>query len=235
MIGFVHLSEAADAIGRAIYGERWRPIGEIGTEHVPSDDELIEAGYHLLNEKGKVDADAAKHARNRFASTRRAEIIIGRTDDAIEGVICLLAKRAESGEIETFYQSIDGLEPLDCSKWRASNWRSYFVNGEIEQDLPLLNGQGTARCRRAIFVRRRAVDRLIETLPLPPLLVHTNLRYASDKPLIQGALQALKRGEVGNPLQAAKLVYKRADGPTADANLDRLRKLIGDEWKALTS
>jgi hypothetical protein len=244
MNGFVPLCHAADAIGCEMYGRTWRPMKELGNERIPSNEELIDAGYL---QRPPTDDDPAYLAsiapmRERFSSNRRAEIILGRTDLAIERVIRWFAERAETGEIETWCRSIIGVDALDCSVWRASNWRSYFVDGEIERNLPLLDdnnrpvGDGrTARCRHEIFVRQRDVDRLIETLPPPPLQIHTKLRYASDKPLIQGALQALKRGEVGNPLQAAKLVYKRADGPTAYANLDRLRKLIGDEWKALTS
>jgi hypothetical protein len=171
---FIPLREAADAIGRKMYGRSWRPIKEIGIGHIPSDEELVGAGYHLLNKDRKVDPDAAKHARTRFASSRRAEIILSRADDAIEGVIGLLARRCETGEIGTGCRSIDGVEILDCSVWRASNWRSYFVDGEIERDLPLLDhkqrpvGDGrTARCRHKMFVRREDLGSLIDALPGP--------------------------------------------------------------------
>jgi hypothetical protein len=50
--------------------------------------------------------------------------------------------------------------------------------------------------------------------------------------LIQEALAALANGVVTKPLQAAKLVYLRASGPSASSNLDRLRKAIAKEWKS---
>jgi hypothetical protein len=241
MIGFVSLCEAADAIGRTLFDQSWRPLKEVGTDRIPSDEELIEAGYRLLNADGEVDADSAKSARSRFVSTLRAEIVVGRTDPEIERVICLLAERCEVGEVGTWYRSITGADALDCSIWRASHWRLYFVDGEIELDLPLIDdkfrpvGDGrTARCRREIFVRKQELDRLIEALPPPPL-AHTNLRYRSDVALIQEAVRALKTGKACNPNQAAKLVCQRAQGPSLSANLDRLRKSIASEWKERTA
>jgi hypothetical protein len=89
--------------------------------------------------------------------------------------------------------------------------------------------------RRSVFFYNK--DDLLYWLdqqrPLPPPpLAHANLRHSSDEPLIQEAIIALANGAVKKPLQAAKLVYLRAHGPSATSNLDRLRKAIAKEWKA---
>jgi hypothetical protein len=114
-------------------------------------------------------------------------------------------------------------------------WRSYFINGEIDLLLPLLdergrpNAQGlAARCTREIFLKRGDLERLLDNLPPAPL-ANSNLRHPSDAPLIHEALQSLLEGKTANALQAAKLVFSRAEGPSPEANLDRLRKLTAAE------
>jgi hypothetical protein len=69
-------------------------------------------------------------------------------------------------------------------------------------------------------------------LPIVKLLPLTfKFRYASDGPLMQEGLQALKDKMVTGPYQAAKLVYEKAEGNSPEANLERLRKLIAKAWK----
>jgi hypothetical protein len=63
----------------------------------------------------------------------------------------------------------------------------------------------------------------------PPKRV-TRRRYPTDTPLIAEAIGALEAKRVSNVHQAAKLVYERAEGSSPAQKLDRLRKLIRDEY-----
>jgi hypothetical protein len=171
----------------------------------------------------------------------RSDTIICKLDPEIDRVIKTLAEQCETGGISAAYRSITGADGLDQAVWQMPHWRNYFATGTIDLDLPLLdnnlrpNPNGyTARCTREVFIRRADLDRWVATLPAPPL-AHRGLRYPSDEPLIQEALQAIADGRVVKPLQAAKLVYQRAEGPSPNSNLDRLRKLIADEVKAQSS
>jgi hypothetical protein len=169
--GLIPLCEAADELGRRIYGPGWRPLKQVGCERI-SGEEIVEAAFRLYAIRRRADdpssIDLAREllaARERLASNHRFMIICNRADQAIEHVISLLAERCAAGDIAAWHRSIVGVDTLDCNKWCSSNWRSYFIDGEIELDLPLL-GDGlhpvvdgrTARCRREIFVRRRDLD-----------------------------------------------------------------------------
>jgi hypothetical protein len=157
----------------------------------------------------------------------------------VEHIITMIAEGCETGEIPAAYRShTGGAHGLDRGVWQLPCWQNYFATGTINLDLPLLDEKGrpnangyTAWCTREIFVRRPDLDCFVAALPGPPL-AHTNLRYPSDEPLIREALQALADGKAKKPLQAAKLVYLKAQGPSPETNLERLRKLIASEWKA---
>jgi hypothetical protein len=71
-----------------------------------------------------------------------------------------------------------------------------------------------------------------EPEPLKPEPLKIKFRIASDGPLILEAVQAVLDGKATSAYQAAKLVYQTAEGNSPEANLDRLRKLIGRELKA---
>jgi hypothetical protein len=161
-----------------------------------------------------------------------AVVIMGAENPAIERVIAMIAGWCEAGELPAVFRSLTGTEDLDPRVWQVISWRNYFTTGTI--DWLDANGHPNTKGLRAIypreiFVRQQNLERLVATLPWPAL-VHTNLRYPSDEPLIREALQALVDRKAKNPSQAAKLVYLKAQGPTPETNLDRLRKLIAFEW-----
>jgi hypothetical protein len=244
-LGFVWLCDAADMVGRKIFGSSWRPISTANDcdAHVREYDAFrafrpisYDYGAHVRAFRGRCpstadDHDAHVRDRDAFRASRNL-------DADRNHVISLIAEQCEAGEIATGYRSLAGADDLDRGVWRLPCWRAYFETGTINLDLPLLdeknrpNANGyTVRCTREIFVRRLDLERFVAALPGPPL-AHTNLRHASDEPLIREALQALADSKVKGPLQAAKLVYSKAQGPSPNANLDRLRKSIAFEWNS---
>jgi hypothetical protein len=90
----------------------------------------------------------------------------------IECVITKIAEQCAAGKIVAVYRtSTGGLENLALDIWHQPHWRHYFVNMTIDVDLPLVDenlrpvGDQPVRCTREIYLRRRDVDRFIETLP----------------------------------------------------------------------
>ena len=130
---------------------------------------------------------------------------------------------------------MSGIELLDRSVWFRWNCRGCFVDGDIEMSLPLLDGNShggdgrTVKCKRAIYISRCDLDRLVATLPLPPLLSGTKLRYPDDVPLIQRAVRARKKGEATSDRQAADLVC----GPHDTTQINRVRKAVSAELKEI--
>ena len=95
-------------------------------------------------------------------------------DRKTERAITMIAKWCESGDVAAVYRSIGGADPLDRSLWRRPNFRSYFIDGTIDLDLPLVDeklrpsrGGYMERCTREIFVNEQDVERRVETLQSP--------------------------------------------------------------------
>jgi hypothetical protein len=147
-IGFIPLREAADMVGRKVYGLGWRPLDQLDS---------------VIGRKTIKKIQAAKW--------RALEAIW--CDPHIDRVITMIAEHCEAGEIAAAYQSVTGADDLDRGVWRSPAWRTYFTTGTIDLDLPLLGdggrptGDGFARCRRQIFVRKSDLDRCLAGLAKP--------------------------------------------------------------------
>jgi len=101
----------------------------------------------------------------------------------VERVITIIAERCESGEIAAAYRSITGADSLDRAVWQKPHWRNYFVTGEINLELPLLDVQGRpnadgfkASCTREIFVRKDDLNCLVATLSKLNIKPSSNVR-----------------------------------------------------------
>jgi hypothetical protein len=145
-IGYIPLRDAADAVGRKIYGTEWRTLDEA---------ERTEPKVRTIDGK-------------KFAI---ASYVASKLDDRIERVIRLLAEKCEAGEIAAAYRSITGADPLNRDVWLAPHWRNYFTFGSINLTLPLVDDDlrparngGTVKCTRDIFLKRQDVDSLVREL-----------------------------------------------------------------------
>jgi hypothetical protein len=65
--------------------------------------------------------------------------------------------------------------------------------------------------------------------PPMPTVTKSRYRHPSDEALVREGLEAISTGRASNALQAAKLVYSRAEGTSDLQKLDRLRKLISKQ------
>jgi hypothetical protein len=144
-LGFVHLRDAVDLVGRKVYGPDWQPLSEFERDNP----EIIVTRLFV------------------FVETKPNPKL---PDPKIEHVITLIAEKCEAGGIEAAYRHISGVGTLDSGEWRVG-WRNYFATGEIILELPLVNNEhrpsktgGTSRWPHAIFLKREHVNQLIEAL-----------------------------------------------------------------------
>jgi hypothetical protein len=135
-IGYIRLRDAADIVGRKLYGPAWRALDELkmdGPIQKKMDDGTDDGTWRII----------------------AVSIIGGGLDAKVERVIRLIAEKCEAGKIET----LAGVDPLSHKEWRAPHWRNYFVFGTINVNRP-----GAEICEREIYVRHEDVDRLVKEL-----------------------------------------------------------------------
>jgi hypothetical protein len=128
--------------------------------------------------------------------------------------------------------------------WRLPHWRSFFIRGMIDIDLPLLDARGrpdpsgfTARCAREIFVRRDSLDRFIKTLvPAADADEKKPLRQAT-KEQIRVEIRAVYNESGDSPpnIKALpKLVRPRLHERGLDASENYIAEIGGEaEFKGL--
>jgi hypothetical protein len=153
-------------------------------------------------------------------------------DPKPERVIRLIAEWCEAGEIAAVYRSITGVDDLDRSVWRRPHWRHYFADGTIDLDLPLVdenlrpNPDGyTARCARAIYLRRDDLDRLIATLSKPSAKPLTRASKVQIRSLMAEFRRTLPAGT--NPSMAAAVQFAKDSGVTGH------REEVREEYRRL--
>lgn len=158
-IGFVPLRDAADVVGRKIYGSSWRPIST-------ADDYDVHVRAYNVFRAFRPISDYDAHVRARDTVRAAPNLDADRNH-----VITLVAEQCEAGEIATAYRSLAGATDLDRDVWRLPCWQNYFDAGTINLDLPLLDANGqpnpngfTARCTCEIFVRRQDLDCFVASL-----------------------------------------------------------------------
>jgi hypothetical protein len=87
-------------------------------------------------------------------------------------VIAMIAEGCEAGRIAAGYRTISGnVDSLNPAVWQSPVWQNYFIKGDIELELPLVDDRlqpvsdgRTARCPREIFVRRDSLDSFMAPL-----------------------------------------------------------------------
>lgn len=118
--------------------------------------------------------------------------------------------------------------PERPSLWSRSNSSWTDENGALTLDLdkstilvPLAVGKRRVPVwsTEIVEISREDVDRVWPASS-------STLRYASDAPLIERALHAIRNGTVTSALSAARLVQSEAYGATEEQRTERLRKLI---------
>jgi hypothetical protein len=149
--GLIPLRDAADMVGRALYGTSWCPLSEA----FPSERRL----------QGIFEIEVS-------ATEVATEVILLKLNPEVERVLTTIAKWVVNGELSCVYFSARGKESLDCGEWQWQGWRSYFIEGTINLVVPLLDEKGnpiagTTRGTFEIFVVGEDLERLIATLSKP--------------------------------------------------------------------
>jgi len=175
--GFIRLRDTIDIVGRKLCGSNWRPISDRGSFVLNNREALAEYHGHNRGARYQISKDhkptdpqlPSPMYRSRWSVS---DVITCKRDPEIERVITMINQACEAGQIAAFYRSdIGGAKKLDRGVWRLPHWRSYFAAGTIHRNLARLDKKGptglTMRDEREIFLRRRDLDRFIETLSEP--------------------------------------------------------------------
>jgi hypothetical protein len=174
--------------------------------------------------------------RAMFGPAWTYSVPLGASDsDMHEPVIRAIAEGCESGRIEAAYRKWDtSAEVLDRVIWQRVNWRTHFITGTIDLELPLLDEKNrpvtdgrTARCTRELFVRRDGLETFVSAIerdttaqPSP-----THVRFATDDELAREIAEGVKHGRWPNVHQAAAAVVDKAEGSgTRDSKITRVER-----------
>ena len=150
-------------------------------------------------------------------------------DPDINRVIKAIAEQCESGGVSCAYRSVTGgAEDLRREVWRMPHWRSYFANGTIDLDLPVLDDKlrpvldgRSVRCTREIFVRRGDLQHFLASLTSSHDAKH---RYAGDSKLIEEGRRLVAQGM--SKRRVARKLAPSAEGGTIEQREERRRKLL---------
>jgi hypothetical protein len=238
--GLVPLLDAVDLTGPVMCGSGWRSFQGLGEDRTPFTEELIAAS--VLPSRAYKDPKAVAWARKLFKLRLREEAI--HFDPVVGRVIYTLAERLASGEIAAFVQTLTSIEPLDRSVWRARNWKSYFVDGEIDKVVPVFGNNDrpikdeygnptTNRIPQKIFVERADLERFHRGIATPPVpAVDAPIPVATDAPVPAAlanpgsevqpeALPPDKQPAVADPVQATPEPVLSAESSVAPPEPNR--------------